>query len=238
MRIRTVKPEFWCHPIMARLPERVQLLAIALLNHADDHGYFHADHAIVRGSCAPFRENLATIRDDLAKLSEVGWIEVCSHPSQGDIGVIVNWSRHQKVDHPKASKIAAYFIRENLATRRDNLALDQGSGIREGKGTGSAPELPPGEHLFDQASMDQAKAIMAGDAKTKPALPVAARDFSAFRTLHSKLFIGREERRDWEALHKLYEWDAMHDMHESMTDDPIYLSNATRWLAKNYKLDP
>jgi hypothetical protein len=142
MRIRTIKPEFWSHPIMGRISERAQLLALALLNHADDHGYFHADPAIIRGACAPFRENLATISEDLARLSEVGWIELRDHPEQGSIGLVVNWTKHQKVDHPKASKIEAYFIRENLAKPRDKLALDQGSGIRDQGGEASPPAAP------------------------------------------------------------------------------------------------
>lgn len=140
-RIRTVKPEFWQHPIMGRLDPRVQLLALALLNHADDHGYFHADPAIVRGTCCPFREDLARISEDLARLSEVGWIEVASHQNQGDIGLIVNWTKHQKVDHPSASKISPYFIREKLAKPREILALDQGTGNRE-QGTGRGVASP------------------------------------------------------------------------------------------------
>lgn len=134
-RIRTIKPEYWSHPIMARLPAETQLLALALLNHADDHGYFHADPAVIRGACCPFREDLATISRDLAKLSQAGWIEVREHSVQGDIGFVVNWSKHQKVDHPKPSKINTYYIRETVAKSsrelREVVALDQGSGIRD-----------------------------------------------------------------------------------------------------------
>lgn len=147
MRIRTVKPEFWSHPIMARLPPTTQLLALALLNHADDHGYFHAEPAIVRGACAPFREDLASLSEDLAKLSEVGWIEVVTHPDQGRIGLIVNWTKHQRVDHPSASKVMGYFTRENIAKPREKLALDQGSGIRE---QGAREVNPPRPRLFSR----------------------------------------------------------------------------------------
>lgn len=115
MRIRTIKPEFWTHPVMARLPDDVQLLALALLSMADDHGYFHADPSIVRGSVMPFRENLASISGSLAKLSEVGWIEVSEHPEQGMIGKIAKWTLHQKVDHPRDSALITYFSRESLA---------------------------------------------------------------------------------------------------------------------------
>jgi len=116
---------------MARLPAETQLLALALLSSADDEGYFRADEAIIRGSCAPFRDNLASISRDLERLSEVGWIELGEHPNQGKIGLIANWKKHQRVDHPSASKLKDYFIRESLANTREGLAPDQGSGIRD-----------------------------------------------------------------------------------------------------------
>jgi len=87
------------------------------------------------------------------------------------------------------------------------------------------------EELFAQA-----KSIMAADAAPKPPLPVPARSFRDFRAVHGRLFIGRDERDDWEALFKAYEWDPMHDMHETLTEDRIYLNAATQWLAKNYRL--
>ena len=75
-RIRSLKPEFWKHPVICRLPDDFQLLAISLLSMADDEGYFHADSSIVRGEVMPFRESLARIREGLDKLAEVGWIEL------------------------------------------------------------------------------------------------------------------------------------------------------------------
>jgi hypothetical protein len=99
-RIRTIKPESWKHPVICRLPDDFQLLALALLSMADDQGYFHADPSIVRGEVMPFRESLARIRDGLEMLQEKGWIELADHPEQGLIGRIAKWCTHQKVDHP------------------------------------------------------------------------------------------------------------------------------------------
>ena len=134
-RIRSLKPEFWKHPVICRLPDDFQLLAISLLSMADDEGYFHADPSIVRGEVMPFRESLARIREGLGKLAEVGWIELANHPEQGLIGRITKWATHQRVDHPAQSKLKTYFIRENLANisrdSREPLAPDQGSGNRD-----------------------------------------------------------------------------------------------------------
>lgn len=109
MRIRTVKPEFWKHAVMAQLPAETQLLALALLNMADDHGYFEADPRIIRGEVMPFREDLATVSRDIRELVRVGWIEVREAPGHSAVGWVVNWSKHQRVDHPKDSKLVSYF---------------------------------------------------------------------------------------------------------------------------------
>ena len=143
-RIRTIKPEFWRHPVISRLPDQIQLMALALLSMADDEGYFHADPAIVRGEVMPFREDLARISECLAHLSKVGWIDLWDHPEQGQMGVVVNWSKHQKIDHASKSKLKTYDIRETLArTSRDTratLAPDQGSGNRD-QGTGNRDQI-------------------------------------------------------------------------------------------------
>ena len=49
---RTIKPEFWSHLVMARLDAPTQLVALALLNYADDGGYFYAKPVLVAGLCA------------------------------------------------------------------------------------------------------------------------------------------------------------------------------------------
>jgi hypothetical protein len=184
---------------MGRLPERTQLLALALLNHADDHGYFHADPAIIRGACAPFREDLATIREDLARLSAVGWVDLREHPTQGQIGYVVNWAKHQKVDHPKASKIEGYFIRENLAKTSDRLALDQGSGIRDqGVDQGGAPRTG---NTDDQGLFSKTPAPPQGGV-------VRSKTLGDFEACHRQILVTRDDRGRATATLALFGWDA------------------------------
>jgi len=231
MRIRTVKPEFWSHAIMGRLQERTQLLALALLNHADDHGYFHADPAIVRGSCAPFREDLATIREDLARLSAVGWVDLREHPSQGQIGHVVNWTKHQKVDHPKPSKIEGYFIRENLAKVSDKLALDQGSGIREGKGKEAQKIGPTDEELDITSSKPLTKLpktkLGLNELNSIPGLIVIAKDQQKLLTVLNEVGLDtmiRATKRCLEVTGKGYESNVTpiaYAMHSEKTNPPI-----------------
>ena len=52
-RIRTIKPEFWRHEDLSALPADTHMLAAALLNYADDEGYFNANPKLVEAECFP-----------------------------------------------------------------------------------------------------------------------------------------------------------------------------------------
>lgn len=109
MRIRTIKPEFWRHPILGKLPDNTRLLALALLNYADDDGFFLADPALVRGECMPFEKDYRRITVSLRELSSAGWIKLSSETEMGVIGVVVNFGRHQVVNKPRKSTLSQYF---------------------------------------------------------------------------------------------------------------------------------
>ena len=143
MRIRTVKPEFWTHAVMAQLPAETQLMALALLNMADDHGYFEADPRIIRGSVMPFREDLTSVSRDLRELVRAGWVELRTTPGHGAVGRVVNWARHQRVAHPAKSKLQVYFDASDASGEsledltsvsrepREEVHREQGTGNRE-----------------------------------------------------------------------------------------------------------
>lgn len=113
-RIRTLKPEFWTHPVMARLPADVQLLAIALLNHSDDYGYFRADPNVIRSACCPYAEDSDRVTKGLELLQNAEWIEVVHHPVQGFIGHVNKFDVHQRVYHPTPSPLRAYYFHESV----------------------------------------------------------------------------------------------------------------------------
>lgn len=114
---------------------------------------------------------------------------------------------------------------------------------REGKGTGREQEEGR-QDLFDQQAMDQARAIMAKDAAPMPPAPpqaAKAKTFSDWRAMHPDAFIGRNEREDWEALFRLYEYDAMaqgyrHIQASKPPHSRIFLTGLTAWLTKHYEL--
>ena len=113
MRIRTIKPDFWTNPRMMKQSDETKLLALALLNFADDRGYFYADSDVVCGSLFPKKESGA-IEKSMRILADMGYIDVRDHPSHGPIGRIHAWEKHQRVNRPQESKIADLFDSLNV----------------------------------------------------------------------------------------------------------------------------
>lgn len=145
MRIRTIKPEFWSHPILSAQDPVVRLGAIGLLNLADDGGYFMATPSLVRSALFPIDEDSTNARRVLATLSAVGYIETKKHPTHGDIGMVVNFTKHQRIDRPSPSKIKGYFDSTNTQrTLDDHSLLYQVSGIKgKEQGKEQVAEISP-----------------------------------------------------------------------------------------------
>jgi hypothetical protein len=104
-RIRTIKPEFWTHEDLSALPEATHMLAAALLNHADDEGYFNANPGLIKAACCPLREPSVSIQDSLNLLFAAGFISLCTGSDGKRYGRIVKFDEHQRVNRPTLSKI-------------------------------------------------------------------------------------------------------------------------------------
>ena len=139
MRIRTVKPEFWQHPVMSRLPYDTRILALGLLNLADDEGYFDADPDYIRGAVL-FREDSSNVRRMLDELSRSEWITLCGRPER-PIGRVVNFRKHQRVDRPQPSRLKQYALDE--ASTNDRRVLDDQSTQEQGTGKGKDTPIVP-----------------------------------------------------------------------------------------------
>lgn len=130
-RIRTIKPEFWTDEDMSEVSEPACLLAIGLLNYADDEGYFNANPKLIRAAVFPIREPSRTIPVLLQELSSCGYIALFSTPDGKHFGHICNFARHQVVNKPKASKIKGLELvpySYGTDTGAVPLGKDQGSG--------------------------------------------------------------------------------------------------------------
>lgn len=139
MRIRTIKPDFWLHEGLCNCSEFARLLAIALLNWADDEGYFMANPILIRGQVFPFLDDSKKIPGALLELSRVAYIQIGEDSQKRAVGRIVNFTKHQRVDKPKPSEIKA------CSSFQDNskiiLGIIQDPSKEEGKGREEEREL-------------------------------------------------------------------------------------------------
>ena len=158
-RIRTIKPEFWSNEKLSDLSLTAHMLAAALLNYADDEGYFNAHPALVRAGTFPLRREftLETVAADLEALRGVDYWRKWQGPDGRVYGWIRGFTTHQRVSHPSPSKIRAFFefardsgetpemlrsgsraLPETFGSTRDILVPEQGTGNRE-RGRRSPP---------------------------------------------------------------------------------------------------
>lgn len=105
MRIRTIKPEFWLNEDIAEFPESTRLLAIGLLNYADDDGYFKANASLIKAAIFPLHEPSSSIPVMLQELSSVDYIRLGIGKDGKEYGRVTKFCEHQVISHPKASKI-------------------------------------------------------------------------------------------------------------------------------------
>ncbi len=152
-RIRTLKPEFWLSEKMAGLPFESRLLAIALLNFADDEGFFRANPALVKAACFPLDDSV-NITGMLHDLSKIGWIRAGKTASGEAVDKIVNFLDHQRINKPTKSKydinsiIWSEFTDESVKTPEllpEDYARERKGKERKGGTTSAAskPEKPP-----------------------------------------------------------------------------------------------
>lgn len=94
---------------MGRQKDEVKTMAIALLNWADDEGYFYADPATIRSFGRPFDDDSKTTLGCLQQLLKIEYLEVRQHSLRGFIGRIVSFLEHQRVDKPKSSAIKKFY---------------------------------------------------------------------------------------------------------------------------------
>ena len=140
MRIRPIKPEFWAHPVMCKQTDSTKLLAIGLLNVADDDGYFFADARMIRNLIRPLDDDSRITTVSIRELSEIGYIELRNHDTHGQIGYIPSFLIHQVINKPKASKIKALFeYGSDTVSIRDEYRLER-------KGTGNKGTVKGKEH--------------------------------------------------------------------------------------------
>lgn len=141
-RIRTIKPEIWTDEDLAEISEPAMLLAMGLLNHADDEGYFRANPALIKAVVFPLREPSVSIHGMLSELSNVGYLTLYKGDDGKRYGLINGFVKHQRINRPTPSKIKALcvFTEDSVS---DHGAITEDSPLEQG--TGKVKEKTPSE---------------------------------------------------------------------------------------------
>lgn len=158
-RIRSIKPEFWSNDRLSALPIEAHMLAGALLNYADDEGYFNANPGLIKAACFPIRETSMTVPGLIREVSEIDYIRIAEGTDGRTYGWIVKFNEHQRVDKPKPSKI------KGLADFGDVP-------VKSGTDPGRIPDTSPGRlPLIVDASPLEGKGKGTGNGKDSPPAP-------------------------------------------------------------------
>ena len=104
-RIRTIKPDFWRDESLAAISPEACLLAIGLLNHCDDEGYFNANPKLVESDIFPLRELSKTTPVLIQELCMIGYLELFQGEDGKTYGHIKNFEKHQVINKKTPSKI-------------------------------------------------------------------------------------------------------------------------------------
>lgn len=161
-RIRTIKPEFWKNEALSELPEATHMLAAALLNYADDEGYFNANPRLVQAECFPLRELSVSVPTSLISLSRVGFIDLGKGDDGREYGRIVSFTSHQVINRPTKSKIKDLSIAWGVSLNTHGVIRDHSlpEGNRE-QGTGNGDQ---GKDLLSFCNDDFSETQIAFDA--------------------------------------------------------------------------
>lgn len=144
-RIRTIKPEFHADESLSALSPETHLLAAALLNIADDEGFFNANPALVKAGTHPLRVDSLTTAEQMAQLQEIGYIEIRSCADGKKVGWVRNFTKHQRVSHPSGSKLRAAFEfipgnrQPESSVKAPHILCPEGNGREHGREHGTQP---------------------------------------------------------------------------------------------------
>lgn len=215
-RIRTIKPEFWKHEALCEQPEATHMLAAALINYADDYGYFNANPKLIAGEIYPLREPSVSIPESLRRLQAIGYIRLGTGSDGRSYGHIVEFEKHQRVSHPTESKISKLTITwhdsgivpEPLVNPPELFVPEQGTGKGKEQGKETLSAGADGV-LFEEfwkaysppknSKKPDAKRAWAVTSKLRPPQPDLLRAVSAYRAWVAEQ--SRKQNRDYPMQH-------------------------------------
>lgn len=141
-RIRTIKPEFWRDEDLSTISAEAALLAIGLLNHADDEGYFNANAKLIESDVFPLRELSGTTTELLNELHRIGYVTMFHGTDGKRYGHIVNFEKHQVINKKNPSKIKPLLdVQEDYGSSTVVLPVGKEQGKEREKEQGTEVEV-------------------------------------------------------------------------------------------------
>jgi hypothetical protein len=153
-RIRSIKPEFPQSETIGSLSRDARLLFIQLWTIVDDEGRTRAASRMLASLLYPYDDDARhLITGWLAELAAKGCLRIYTADGSQYLE-IVNWLKHQKIDHPSKSKLPTFD--GSLASLREPsriLAPDLGEDRDKDKDQGSeanasGADAPPAEPVY------------------------------------------------------------------------------------------
>ena len=183
------------------MPEATHMLAAALLNYADDDGYFNANPALVKAACSPLREPSVSIHESLIALQKCSFLTLGVGKDGRRYAHISSFSKHQKINRASPSKIKGYNIdwEQSLSTHgvfsEDSLQIAPGTGNREqGTGNGTGNGSP---RDCDGTSVAFQMAWSSYPARSRTAKPISAQAWLDALDILESRFDRRRDAEDW-----------------------------------------
>ncbi len=173
-RIRTIKPEFWADEKLAQFEPVTRLVFLGLISMADDAGRLVDNVKALDGMLFPQTDD--TCDASLKTLSKAGRILRYTSSSGQKLIQILNWSRHQRVDHPnthvlpapskeQVTQVVESTAAKTVVAKGSRKARENGAkGSREPRATTSTNDLRPTTSTNDQYQ-NGAKAPSSGSDK-------------------------------------------------------------------------
>jgi hypothetical protein len=209
MRIRTIKPEFWANEALCSLSVETHLCAAALLNYADDEGYFNANPALVKAAIFPLRELSVSTQQILTDLASIGYIRLGVAVDGRRYGHVCKFTQHQRINRPTDSQIKNLDItwNDSLSTHgalsEDSLLEGkgkEGKGKEQGKERGTGAKAPRASDPFKPPTVEEVKRYCQERGNSVN----AERFHNHYKMVGWK--VGRNPMKDWQAA--VCKWEA------------------------------
>jgi hypothetical protein len=152
-RHRSLKPSIWTSKDVVRLSVVGRLVFIVMITQADDEGRLHTDaHHLATVHLPGSGVTTIEVASQLKLMQRLGMVQPYRDHENQTCFAILNWSAHQRIDHPTSSRIQAppVLSRPLARIRADSTGKD---GRREKDGRMEGDTSPVARTLANGSAL-------------------------------------------------------------------------------------